>query len=143
MLREQVGEETMVRILNHYYEHNKLSHVDERDLRRSVNAVTGRDYDWFFDQWLHTTATLDYGITDARTQRLRDGRWRTRVEVVRSGEAWMPVELQVADTVVTLDSRERRQVAEVVTRERPREAVLDPRDVLLDLDPSNNRRPVR
>jgi hypothetical protein len=143
MLRELVGEETMVRILNHYYEHNKLSHVDEQDLRRSVNAVTGQDYDWFFDQWLHTTATLDYGITDARTQRLRDGRWRTRVEVVRSGEAWMPVELQVADAVVTLDSRERRQVAEVVTRERPREAVLDPRGVLLDLDPSNNRRPVR
>jgi hypothetical protein len=143
MLRELVGEETMVRILNHYYEHNKLSHVDEQDLRHSVNTVTGQDYDWFFDQWLHTTATLDYGITDARTQRLRDGRWRTRVEVVRSGEAWMPVELQVADTVVTLDSRERRQVAEVVTRERPREAVLDPRGVLLDLDPSNNRRPVR
>jgi hypothetical protein len=143
MLREMVGEQTMVRILNHYYEQNKLQHVFESDLRRAVNEVTGANHDWFFDQWLHTTATLDYGIADARAERLPDGRWRTRVEVVRRGEAWMPVELRVGETTVTLESRERRQVAEVVTRERPAEAVLDPRQVLLDIDPTNQRRAVR
>jgi hypothetical protein len=143
MLREMVGEETMVRILRTYYEQNTLQHVFEHDLRRAVNQVTGQNYDWFFDQWLHTTATLDYGIADARTEQQGDGRWRTRVEVTRTGEAWMPVELQVGDTTVVLESRERRQVAEVVTRERPREAVLDPRDVLLDVDPTDNRRAVR
>jgi hypothetical protein len=143
MLREMVGEDTMVRILRTYYEQNTLQHVFEHDLRRAVNQVTGRNYDWFFDQWLHTTATVDYGIADARTEQQGDGRWRTRVVVVRSGEAWMPVELQAGDTTVVLESRERRQVAEVVTRERPREAVLDPRNVLLDVDPTNNRRAVR
>jgi aminopeptidase N len=143
MLREMVGEDTMVRILRTYYEQNRLQHVDEHDLRRAVNQVTGQNHDWFFDQWLHTVATLDYGITNATTQRTRDGRWRTRVEVVRTGDAWMPVELRVGDQVVTLQSRERRQVAEVVTRTRPTEAVLDPRDVLLDVDPTNNRRAVR
>jgi hypothetical protein len=144
MLREMVGEDTMIRILRTFYEQNKLSHVDEHDLRRAVNQATGQDLDWFFDQWLHTTATLDYGITDARTERLRDGRWRTRVEVERSGEAWMPVELRVGEAVVTLESRDRRQVAEVVTRERPEEAVLDPRGVLvLDVNPTTHRRGVR
>jgi hypothetical protein len=143
MLREMVGEDVMVRILRTYYEQNRLSHVDEHDFRRAVNRVTGQSFDWFFDQWLHTAARLDYAVSDVRTQRTPDGRWRTRVEVTRSGDAWMPVQLSVGDQVVTLESRERRQVVEVVTDGRPAEAVLDPRDVLLDMDPANNRRAVR
>jgi hypothetical protein len=39
---------------------------------------------------------------------------------------------------VRLTSRERRQLVEVVTRRRPSAAVLDPENVLLDIDPSNN-----
>jgi hypothetical protein len=143
MLREMIGAETMVRVLRRYYAENRLSHVHEEDLRRAVRDVTGENHDWFFEQWLHTTATLDYGITDARTRRQPDGSWRTRVEVVRMGDAWMPVELQVGGETVTLRSRDRRQVAEIVTRSRPADAVLDPRSVLLDIDPTNNRARVR
>ncbi len=142
MLRQLVGEETMRRILRTYYERHQLQHVDEQDFRRVVNDVTGQSYAWFFDQWLHTTDTLDYGIADAETQRLPDGRWRTRVVVLRQGGAWMPVTLQVGELRRTLDSRERRQVVEVITRERPAEAVLDPESVLLDLDPTTHRRAV-
>jgi len=143
MLREMVGAETMVRVLRRYYAENRLSHVHEEDLRRAVRDVTGENHDWFFEQWLHSTETLDYGITGARARRQRDGTWRTAVEVVRMGDAWMPVELQVDGETVTLRSRERRQVAEIVTRQRPSEAVLDPRNVLLDIDRTNNRARVR
>lgn len=142
MLRWLVGEETMRRTLRTYYDRHQLQHLDEQDFRRAVNDVSGRNLDWFFDQWLYTTHTLDYGIAEAQTQRLPDGRWRTRVTVLRLGNAWMPVELQVGETRRRLESRERRQVVEVVTRERPRESVLDPEDVLLDLDPTNNRRAI-
>jgi hypothetical protein len=142
MLRELVGEETMVRILRTYYERHQLQHVSERDFRRAVNDVTGRDFGWFFDQWLHTTATLDYAVTGATAERQADGRWSTRVEVERRGEAWMPVTLQVEEERRTLDSRERRQVVTVVSRERPQVALLDPDGVLLDVDPSTHRREV-
>ncbi|HET8657303.1 MAG TPA: M1 family metallopeptidase [Longimicrobiaceae bacterium] len=60
MLRERVGDDTMRRILRRYYGENVLHHVTEADLRRAVNEVTGEDYDWFFDKWLHTTEPLDY-----------------------------------------------------------------------------------
>ena len=143
MLRETVGEDTMREILRTYFERYKLGHVDEQDFRRVVNEVTGENYDWFFDQWLHTTDKLDYGIASARTERLPGGEWQTRVEVVRTGDAWMPVTLQVGDETRTLDSRERRQTIEVVTPARPDEAVLDPADVLLDIDQSNDRSAVR
>jgi hypothetical protein len=143
MLRWMVGEEQMLDIMRTYYERNKLFHVDEGDLREAVNLATGRDFDWFFEQWIHTTNTLDYTVLGARTRQLADGRWRTEVDVYRMGEAWMPVTLQVGDETLLLESRDRRQRVEVITRERPEEAVLDPEDVLLDIDPTNNRRSVR
>ena len=143
MLRWMVGEDTMVAILNHLYEENTLSHVDESDLRRSVNTVTGESYDWFFDQWLYTTDTVDYGIADAVTAPTGDGRWRTTVRVRRLGNAWMPVALRVGDVERRLDSRDRVQTVEIVTDQRPSEAVLDPDDILVTPDASNHRREIR
>src|SRR5690606_16775310 len=99
----------------------------------------GRDLDWFFRQWLDTTATLDYALGAVSAEPLGDGRWRTRVEVRRSGDAWMPVELRVDGETRTLTSREPAQTVEVVTATRPAEVVLDPRAVLLDVNRSNNR----
>lgn len=139
MLRSMIGEEAFRAGLRLYYERNRLSHVDEEDFRSAMSDASGRDLGWFFDQWLHTTRTLDYGIASATTRRRTDGRWATAVEVLRLGEAWMPVTLQVGDERVTLTSRERRQRVELVSRERPEEAVLDPDDVLLDIDPTTNR----
>lgn len=142
MLEWQIGEETMRTVLRTFFERHALSHVDEQDFRRVVADVTGEDYDWFFDQWIHTTDTLDYGIMSARTSSDSGGRWRTRVDVGRVGGAWMPVTLQVGEARVRLNSRDKRQLVEVVTEERPTEAALDPEDILLDLDPTNNVRAV-
>jgi aminopeptidase N len=140
MLRDMVGEDTMRAILREYFRRYALKHVTESDLRQVAEAVSGRELDWFFDQWIHTTATLDYGIAGAETTRLSDGRWRTRERVVRLGEAWMPVTLRVGELSRALESREREQTVEVITPARPADAVLDPDDLLLDIDPSNNRR---
>jgi len=139
MLAWTIGEERMRQVLRTYYRRHALQHVDERDFRRVVDDVTGEDFGWFFDQWLHTTAQLDYGIESATTARGEDGRWTTRVVVRRSGEAWMPVDLQVGERTVRLDSSDRLQQVEVVTEVRPAAVVLDPQEVLLDIDPSNNR----
>jgi hypothetical protein len=139
MLREMVGADTMRAILREYHRRYALHHVTEADFRAVAEEVSGRDLDWFFDQWLHTTRTLDYGIGSARTTRLAGGRWRTVVSVRRLGEAWMPVTLRVGDATRTLTSRERVQEVEMITSTRPTEAVLDPDDVLIDIDTSNNR----
>ncbi|HEU0077470.1 MAG TPA: M1 family aminopeptidase, partial [Longimicrobiaceae bacterium] len=143
MLRELLGDDVFRRVMRAFYDRHKLQHVDEADFTAVAEEVSGRELDWFFRQWLHTTDTLDYGIGEASTARLPDGRWRTTVEVLRLGKAWMPVQLQVGGTSRTLDAREQRQVVQVVTRDRPREAVLDPRGVLLDLDRTNNRAELR
>lgn len=143
MLRELVGEQTFRRILREYYARHRLRHVTGEDFQRVAEEVSGRDLDWFFGQWIARTDRLDYGIARASVVRTGDGRWRTRVEVLRTGQAWMPVVLRVGDATRTLDSRARRQTVEVVTRTRPADAVLDPEWVLLDMDRSNNRAELR
>lgn len=141
MLREMVGHETFREILRTFYRRHRLQHVTGADFQRVAEEVSRRDLDWFFGQWIARTDRLDYGISSATT-RQAGGRWRTRVEVMRTGEAWMPVVLRVGGQTRTLDSRDRRQTVEIVTDARPAEAVLDPDWVLIDMDRSNNRAPI-
>jgi hypothetical protein len=141
MLHWLMGDDAFRAALRHYYEDNMLRHVTEADLRRAVNAVHHEDLDWFFDQWIHTTHTLDYRIGEASAEQAADGRWIARIEVIRDGDIWMPVDLRVNGTTQRLTSRDRRQLVVVTTDTQPTEAVLDPDAILIDSDPSNNRRP--
>ncbi len=138
MLRWMIGEEVMREALRTFYDRHSLGHINEEDLRRAVSDAAGENLDWFFEQWIHTTDRLDYGISSATTTRGSDGAWTTRVEVTRSGDAWMPVTLRVGDVEQLLESRDRAQVVEVRTAERPETAIVDPDEILLDANPSNN-----
>lgn len=138
MLRDLVGEPVFRQALRDFYETKALEHVTEGDLRASFRRASALNLDWFFDQWIHTTATLDYAIENAQAWQLGD-EWVVRVEVVRQGEAFMPVDLQVGGETRRLYSREPRQVVYFRLDQRPTQAVLDPQQVLLDIDDENDR----
>ncbi|HEX6134515.1 MAG TPA: M1 family metallopeptidase [Longimicrobiales bacterium] len=138
MLHWLMGDEAFRAALRRYYADKRLEHVSEPDLRAAVNAASPLDLDWFFDQWIHTTGTLDYRIGELSTWQAADGRWIARIEVIRDGEAWMPVDIRVGDTVQRLTSRETRQIVLLSTTARPSSVTLDPDNILLDLDPANN-----
>ena len=139
MLRELIGEEAFRRGLRSFYDEHKLSHVTGADFFEHMEAASGQQLDWFYDQWFTRVDRLDYGIGDVNVQ--QDGSaFVTSVEVLRLEDAWMPVTLQVGAETVRLDSRDRRQVVEVRTSARPTEAVLDPDFDLLDMDRANNRK---
>ena len=142
MLMDLVGENAFRAGMKRYYEENKLEHVDEEDFKNAIEAAANTDLDWFFEQWLHTNHTLDYAIAGATSTQQANGTWRTRVDVTRRGEAWMPVQLKVGDVVTKLDSRDASFSVHVDTPSKPAEAVLDPNAMLIDLDRSNNTRPV-
>lgn len=141
MLRDLVGETAFRRGLRLYYDRHKLQHVTESDFRSAIEAASGRDLGWFFEQWIHTTRTLDYQLGRVTTREAGGG-WETTVEVVRAGEIWMPVRLRVGDVERVLESRDRQQVVTVVTSARPTEVLLDPEQVLIDIDIANNRKAV-
>ncbi|HEX6642406.1 MAG TPA: M1 family aminopeptidase, partial [Thermoanaerobaculia bacterium] len=139
MLREYLGEETFRRGLREFYDRHALEHVRPVDFFDAFEDVSGQDLDWFWQQWFYETDRLDYGIGDVNVEQA-GGEYVTTVEVLRLGDAWMPVTLQVGAETVELTSRDRRQLVEVRTAERPTEAEVDPDFRLLDMDRSNNTR---
>lgn len=136
-LRTLIGDEAFRRGLRDYYDRKAIQHVTEDDLQESLEWASGQDLDWFFHEWFHTTGTLDYAIGDIDQSRSTDG-WRTRVEVRREGENWMPITVRIGDEERRLEARGDVQFLEVETAERPERVVLDPEVVLLDTDRSNN-----
>jgi hypothetical protein len=105
-----------------------------------MELAYGRDLDWFFQQWIHTTSALDYGIGELRATHEGDGAWSVQVEVLREGDAWMPVQLRVNGETRLLDSRDGRQLVTFTMRQRPVEARLDPDGILLDVNPDNDHK---
>jgi len=52
MLRRLLGDEGFFRAVKHYLGKHRGGSVETRDLARAVEDATGRQLDWFFDQWI-------------------------------------------------------------------------------------------
>lgn len=140
MLHWLMGDDNFRVALRLFYEQNRLSHVTEADLRAAVNAVHPAPLDWFFDQWIHTTATLDYRLGELSAQQTDDGQWLASIEVIRDGDIWMPVDVQVNGATQRISGQERRQLVRLELDTRPDAVALDPDRILIDIDPSNNHK---
>ena len=138
MLREYLGTDVMRAGLQLYFERNAFRHVVEEDLRGALEDASGQDLEWFFAQWIRSTATLDWAVTSATTTRGSNG-WETRVVLTRTGEAWMPVVVEAGDARTTVDSRDRTVEVTLISSTRPEAAVADPDVILIDVDRENNR----
>ena len=113
--------------------------LTERKFILLAQDYYGTDLSWFFDQWLDTNKSLDYGLEGVTKERKQ-----LQVEVRRLGEAIMPVCVQV----VTEDGKVLRKriqgQAEVETvcfdelGSAWLEVILDPEQRLPDLNRSNN-----
>ena len=143
MLRDYLGEATFRRVLRGYYDEWKFRHPTGRDFFAVAERVSGRDLDWFYNSYIARTDKLDYSVASATSRRLPSGRWQTRVELARTGEAWMPVTVRAGDAELRVVGRARRQSVLLTSRERPTEVVVDPRMIVIDTDRTNNRAPVR
>lgn len=69
MLRNFVGDSAFFRSLNLYLTTNKFKSAEAHHLRLAFEEVTGRDLNWFFNQWYfdngHPAVTIDYVYDDA------------------------------------------------------------------------------
>jgi aminopeptidase N len=69
MLRNFVGDSAFSKSLNNYLSTNKFKSAEAHQLRLAFEEVTGRDLNWFFNQWYfgsgHPTAEIDYNYIDS------------------------------------------------------------------------------
>jgi aminopeptidase N len=53
MLRHEVGDSIFQKIIRSYYNGYKFVNADSKDFQRIAESVSGKDLNWFFDQWLY------------------------------------------------------------------------------------------
>lgn len=63
MLRNEIGDKAFFAGLKKYLEDNKFTAVEVHDLRLAMEAVTGRDLNWFFNQWYLSEGHPEVSIT--------------------------------------------------------------------------------
>jgi aminopeptidase N len=73
MLRKFVGDDAFFKSLNLYLTTNKFKSVEIANLRLAFEEVTGRDLNWFFNQWFfnhgHPDLNINYSYDDiSKTQ---------------------------------------------------------------------------
>ncbi|HHM21882.1 MAG TPA: alanyl aminopeptidase, partial [Bacteroidetes bacterium] len=72
MLRNITGDEAFFASLNKYLRDNALSDVEADELRLAFEEVTGRDFNWFFDQWFfdegHPELEVDYDYDENKKE---------------------------------------------------------------------------
>lgn len=53
MLRNLVGDAQFRQVLKYYLENNQFKNVETIDLQRAFETVTGKNLDWFFDEYIY------------------------------------------------------------------------------------------
>ena len=74
MLRKYVGDSAFFKSLQHYLVNNQFKAAEAHQLRLSFEEITGKDLNWFFNQWYfgsgHPRFDINYSYDDA-TQKVK------------------------------------------------------------------------
>ena len=142
---EVLGKEVFDRAFRAYTAAWAFKHPTPADFFRMMRNETGTDLDWFWREWIYTTARLDQAVDSVTS-----GPGGTVIHLSNRGTMVMPAELAITYTGGATDTvrlpvdmwnlgsrfeyhlRGGRQVATVV---------LDPRKVFPDIERRNNRWP--
>jgi len=85
-----VGEKNIEQGMLRYFDACKFKHPEPIDFERVMEKQSGVELDWYFDEWINTTRTLDYGVRSI----LGNG-GKLNIELERMGEQLMPVDLRI------------------------------------------------
>ncbi|HTA84363.1 MAG TPA: M1 family metallopeptidase [Bacteroidia bacterium] len=91
-LQYVLGDSLFFGAMQHYFNEWKFCHPYLEDFRNAITEYTHTDLTWFFDEWLNTPKSLDYGI---RTIKKDTGKNNYIIRFVRKGEMQMPVDFTV------------------------------------------------
>ena len=144
-LKYLLGDSLYYLSIQDFYEKWKLKHVDEKKIIESVERVSGKELDWFFDSWLHDTRVMDYSIKKWHNQKNDDGTYKVFLDIKNLGNRHMPmlVETEFSDgssNRIWWENNYWRNEDKFVydVPLKPLKIVLDPDAQTLDVDYRNN-----
>lgn len=100
MLRRTIGDEHFMAALSRFYRDNVGKVVTTEDFEAAVEAVAGREMDWFFDQWIRRTGYPVYRVYHTTSKR-DGGEGAGKVFTVR-GQLLQEQEREVFQAIVPL-----------------------------------------
>ncbi len=92
-LQYVLGDSLFQRAMQHYFMQWRFAHPYFEDFRASVIQFTHADLNWFFDEWIETTKTIDYSIEGARRVKGKPDEWAIKFR--REGLSQMPIDFTV------------------------------------------------
>jgi hypothetical protein len=142
-LRDAVlGRETFERAMREYVRRWRFKHPQPADFFRTISNVSGRDLDWFWREWIFTTARLDQAIDSVRV-----GTDSASVYLSNRAQMVMPVTLELRYADGTSERKQlpiemwnlgSRFTARVAVAKRLVGVVVDPETRYPDIDRGNN-----
>ncbi len=85
-----VGEATVHQSLKRYFNEWAYKHPTPNDFIRIVEKESGMELDWYLEQWIETSNTIDYGISW-----MKEVKGESIVQIDRIGKAIMPLDVKV------------------------------------------------
>ncbi len=87
-----VGDEVLKKGLKKYINDWKFKHPDPTDFKRIMENISGLELDWYFEQFVETTNTIDYEVFNVEPT--NDG---TVITLRRVGDMPMPIDIVISD----------------------------------------------
>ena len=138
MLRKDVGDEAFFASLNKYLVDNAYSAVEAHELRMAFEDITGRDLNWFFNQWFfdsgHPILNVEYNYIDSlqslelNVEQIQDPENGPAVFILPFSLASYNSKGEVILTDLVLDQRKQQFIIEI---EKPVFNVFDGESALL------------
>ena len=90
-LQYVLGDSLFQQAMKHYFNQWKFCHPYPEDFRNSIIQFTHVDLNWFFDQWMESTKTIDYAISRVK----KSGVDSFQIKFTRRGRSQMPLDFSV------------------------------------------------
>jgi hypothetical protein len=142
MLRRKVGDEQFIKAFQVFNRENKFKHASFNDIRTAFEEVTGKDFKWFFDQWLNRTGAPQLVLEDVKVSSVRgSNNISFTLKQIQDADVFF---LDVPVVVVTkggnkteiVEMNEREAKYNIAVSEEPLKILVDPQfDLMRILDP--------
>ncbi|MHC4757582.1 MAG: peptidase MA family metallohydrolase [Planctomycetota bacterium] len=140
MLEYLVGEDCFYEIARTTLERFGHQIITTKKFQSICEEISKQKLDWFFQQWVYTNHTLDYGIADVSSTQV-NSKQQITVSIKRKGLALMPVDvlLESMDGSISCQRVPYSEALCTFTSDKTwRRIVVDPNNYLPDTNRSNN-----
>lgn len=134
-LEKYLGRAEFDKCIQSFYADNQFQHINADQLRIHFESCSGKDLDFFFEDWLKTE-----GVVNAKVGKVYASDGMLTAEIIQKGEVLVPVPVKVihesGEQTIWVDAAKINTID--VQEEGLKQIIIDPENLTMDYDRSNN-----